>query len=266
MSDATDLWSTELSLFSTFFGLFRGLNEVLHHGIRHLDDSPFALLFRFYQAAFWHRAQQSGRARNAMQTNTAPPGSLLTASHFPVACANDGGETRNCGGNHRSIFFPSAMNTTPVIRRYEPADVHSLIEIYQRAIHVLAAPFYSPAQLEAWAPAVVDPAKWHAPVSPQQTFIADCDGKPGAFTAWDWTGHIDFMFTHPAFARRGLARAFYVMAEKSMRQHAVSRLFAEVSLAARPFFASCGFVIESERDVNCRGQMIRQFIMSKTLI
>lgn len=158
------------------------------------------------------------------------------------------------------------MNTTPVIRRYEPGDVHSLIEIYQQAIHVLVAPFYSPAQLAAWATAVMDPEKWHARVSPQQTFIADCDGRLGAFTAWDWTGHIDFMFTHPAFARRGLARALHVMAEKSIRQHGATRLFAEASLAARPFFESCGFVIESEREVNCRGQMIRQFIMSKTLI
>jgi putative acetyltransferase len=157
------------------------------------------------------------------------------------------------------------MNTPQVIRRYEPGDVHSLIEIYQRAIHVLATPFYNQAQLDAWAPAVMDPAKWHARVSPQQTFIADCEGRPGAFTAWDWTGHIDFMFTHPAFARRGLARALYVMAEESVRQRGAPRLFAEVSLAARPFFESCGFVAEREREVDCRGQRIRQFVMSKTL-
>jgi putative acetyltransferase len=157
------------------------------------------------------------------------------------------------------------MNTPPVIRRYEPGDVHSLIEIYQRAIHVLAAPFYNQAQLDAWAPAVMDPAKWHARVSPQQTFIADYDGRSGAFITWDWTGHIDFMFTHPAFARRGLARALYVMAEEALRQHGTPRLFAEVSLAARPFFESCGFVAERERETDCRGQRLRQFIMSKTL-
>ena len=157
------------------------------------------------------------------------------------------------------------MNTPPVIRRYEPGDVHSLIEIYQRAIHVLAAPFYNKAQLEAWAPAVMDPATWHARVSPQQTFIADCDGKAGAFIVWDWTGHIDFMFTHPDFVRRGLARALCTAAEGAIRQRGAPRLFAEVSLAARPFFESHGFVAESEQEVDCRGQRIRQFIMSKTL-
>jgi GNAT superfamily N-acetyltransferase len=157
------------------------------------------------------------------------------------------------------------MNTPPVIRRYEPGDVHSLIEIYQQAIHVLAAPYYNKAQLDAWAPAVMDPAKWHARVSPQQTFIADCDGRAGAFIAWDWTGHIDFIFTHPAFARRGLARALYGAAEETIRQQGAPRLFAEVSLAARPFFESRGFVAEREREVDCRGQRLRQFIMSKTL-
>ena len=157
------------------------------------------------------------------------------------------------------------MNTPPIIRRYQPGDVQSLIEIYQRAIHVLAAPFYNQAQLDAWAPAVADPAKWHARVSPQQTFIADCGGRAGAFIAWDWTGHIDFMFTHPEFARRGLARALYVSAEEALRRHGAPRLFAEVSLAARPFFESCGFVAEREREVECRGQHLHQFIMSKTL-
>jgi putative acetyltransferase len=157
------------------------------------------------------------------------------------------------------------MNTPPVIRQYEPGDVHSLIEIYQRAIHVLAAPFYKQAQLDAWAPAVMDPAKWHARVSPQQTFIADCEGGPGSFITWDWTGHIDFLFTHPVFARRGLARALYAAAEEALRRHGAPRLFAEVSLAARPFFESCGFVVEREEEVECRDQRIRRFIMSKTL-
>ncbi|HEX3716694.1 MAG TPA: GNAT family N-acetyltransferase [Verrucomicrobiae bacterium] len=157
------------------------------------------------------------------------------------------------------------MNTPPVIRRYQPGDVHSLIEFYQRAIHVLAASFYDKAQLDAWAPAVMDPAKWHARVSPQQTFIADCDGRAGAFIVWDWTGHIDFMFTHPDFVRRGLARALYVAAEETLRQHGAPRLFSEVSLAAPPFFEICGFVAEREQEVACRSQRLRQFIMSKTL-
>jgi putative acetyltransferase len=157
------------------------------------------------------------------------------------------------------------MNTPPVIRRYEPADVHSLIEIYQRAIHVLAAPYYNQAQLEAWAPAFMEPAKWQARVSPQQTFIADCEGKPRAFTVWDWTGHIDFIFTHPDFAQRGLARALLVAAEEAIRQRGARRLFAEVSLAARLCFESRGFVVEREEETECRGQRIRRFIMSKSL-
>jgi putative acetyltransferase len=157
------------------------------------------------------------------------------------------------------------MNAPPNIRRYEPGDVHSLIEIYRRAIHVLAAPYYNQAQLEAWAPAVMDAAKWQARVGPLQTFIADCEGRAGAFIAWDWTGHIDLMFTHPDFARRGLARALSVAAEEAIRQRGARRLFAEVSLAARPFFESRGFVVEREEETECRGQSIRRFIMSKTL-
>jgi putative acetyltransferase len=157
------------------------------------------------------------------------------------------------------------MSTPPIIRRYEPGDVHSLIEIYQRAIHVLAAPYYDQAQLDAWAPAVMDAAKWHARVGPQETFIADCAGRAGAFIAWDWTGHIDFMFTHPDFARRGLAKALYLAAEEAIRRRGARRLFAEVSLAARRFFESRGFVVEREEDVECRSQLIRRFIMSKTL-
>jgi GNAT superfamily N-acetyltransferase len=97
------------------------------------------------------------------------------------------------------------------------------------------------------------------------TFIADCDGRAGAFIAWDWTGHIDFMFMHPLFARRGLARALYAAAEETLRQRGAPRLSAEVSLAARPFFESCGFVAERQREVDCRGRRIRQFIMSKSL-
>lgn len=166
---------------------------------------------------------------------------------------------------HGQSTTPNEGSTPPVIRRYKLGDVHSLIEIYQQAIHVLAAPFYNQAQLDAWAPAVMDSAKWHERVSSQQTFIADCDERAAAFIAWNWTGHIDFIFTHPVFARRGLATALYAAAEEALRQQGVRRLFAEVSLAARPFFGSCGFVAEREREVDCRDQLLRQFIMSKTL-
>lgn len=157
------------------------------------------------------------------------------------------------------------MNPPLVIRQYRESDVHPLMEIYRQAIHVLAAPFYNQAQLNAWAPAVMEPAKWLARLAPQQTFIADCDGKPGAFITWDWTGHIDFMFTHPDFVRRGLARALLTAAEQAIREHGTPRLFAEVSLAAKPFFESCGFVVEHEREAECRGQKLRQFIMTKAL-
>ncbi len=95
--------------------------------------------------------------------------------------------------------------------------------------------------------------------------VADEDGVVAGFLTYDLTGHIDMLFILPPFARQGIATRLYADAEVELRKAAVARVFAEVSLAARPFFERVGFRVDAEEFAECRGEKLRRFRMSKEI-
>lgn len=83
------------------------------------------------------------------------------------------------------------------------------------------------------------------------------------FASWRLDGYLDLLFTHPRFARQGVASRLYIEIEGALRQAGVPRVFTHASLAARPFFEGKGFELEAEESVECRGVYLRRFRMQK---
>jgi putative acetyltransferase len=151
------------------------------------------------------------------------------------------------------------------LRPFQPSDLEQVIGVYRAAIHTLAAPFYTPAELSAWAPPTMDPDQWRQRLASVSAMVADEDGVVAGFLTYDLTGHIDMLFILPPFARQGIATRLYADAEVELRKAAVARVFAEVSLAARPFFERVGFRVDAEEFAECRGEKLRRFRMSKEI-
>lgn len=154
------------------------------------------------------------------------------------------------------------MNARP----YKSKDLSAVMEIYTTAIRSLAAPYYSPEQLAAWAPVPSDAARWQERLSRLHTIVAELDGMVAGFASYTHEGYIDFLFTHPAFARRGVATRLYGSSESALRALSVERVTTHASLAARPFFDRQGFQVEREEQVECRGVFLRRFAMYKQLL
>lgn len=150
-------------------------------------------------------------------------------------------------------------------RPYQPADLPAVMEAYTASIRTLAAPYYSPEQLAAWAPVPPDPARWQERLARLHTLVAEADGILAGFASYTLDGYQDFLFTHPDFARRGVASRLYHRVESALRAAGARRVTAHVSLAARPFFDRQGFQVEREEWVECRGAYLRRFAMLKQL-
>jgi putative acetyltransferase len=148
---------------------------------------------------------------------------------------------------------------------YEPTDLPSVIEVYTASIRSLAAPFYSAEQIAAWAPATPDVGHWQQRLASLHTIVADCDGVLAGFASYKHDGYLDFLFTHPAFARRGIATRLYLRVESALRSAGSLRVFTHASLAARPFFDRHGFQLDADEWVECRGSYLRRFAMHKQL-
>ena len=150
-------------------------------------------------------------------------------------------------------------------RLYESTDLPNVMATYTASIRSLAAPYYRPEQLAAWAPIPADAARWQERLARLHTIVTESDGMLAGFASYTRDGYLDFLFTHPAFARRRVASRLYRRVESALLGAGTSRVTAHVSLAARPFFDRQGFQLDAEECVECRGEYLRRFAMHKNL-
>jgi putative acetyltransferase len=104
---------------------------------------------------------------------------------------------------------------------------------------------------------------WERRLAALHTIIAEQDGVLAGFASYEDDGHLDFLFVHPAFARRGIATRLYLQVESALSAAQVTRVFTDASLAARPFFEHHGFKVDAEELIGRRGVQLRRFAMSK---
>ncbi|KRB50434.1 acetyltransferase [Rhizobium sp. Root708] len=158
----------------------------------------------------------------------------------------------------------SSSKSLPTIRLYTPDDCDATVEIFLRAIREVASKDYGTAEIDAWAK-VEDREAWAARRASRPTWIAEIDGRPAGFTDLEPDGHLDMMFVHPDYQGMGIASRLLQAVETQARIWALSRLFAEASLTARPFFERRGFVLIAEQSVEKRGQRLTNFRMEKRI-
>ncbi|MGE0082323.1 MAG: GNAT family N-acetyltransferase [Thiohalomonadaceae bacterium] len=86
------------------------------------------------------------------------------------------------------------------------------------------------------------------------------------FITYEANGHIDLLFTSPAYCRRGFASTLLRHAETALAARGISALVTEASLAARPFFERFGFEVTEEQHVQRGGVGFRRYAMRKSLV
>lgn len=85
------------------------------------------------------------------------------------------------------------------------------------------------------------------------------------FAEFETNGHIDCFYVHHDFQRVGIGSSLMSAIENDARTNKISRIFAEVSITAKPFFQRNGFVVIKEQCKLIRGVELTNFIMEKVL-
>jgi putative acetyltransferase len=150
-------------------------------------------------------------------------------------------------------------------RPLKAADLPEIAEVFNASIRALALPYYTPEQIDAWAPVPPDSDRWGKRLAGLTTWLIESEGRIAGFISYTDAGYLDFLYTHPAFARRGVGTRLYTRMEESLAAFGVRRIETHASLAARAFFESQGFQIDREEVAECRGSYLRRFAMHKDL-
>lgn len=149
-----------------------------------------------------------------------------------------------------------------ILARFTLADAASCYDVFYTAVHTGAAPHYTAAQRQAWAPHAAMPASFPEKLAAQVCWVARCEGKSVGFFSMEADGHLDTAFVAPDFRRTGLASDLYDKIILDARSLELGRLFTEASHLARPFFEKRGWSVTMPETVTRNGVHIERFQMA----
>ncbi|QEL17120.1 GNAT family N-acetyltransferase [Limnoglobus roseus] len=139
-----------------------------------------------------------------------------------------------------------------------------LFALFRDTVHRVNARDYTPEQLRAWAPPEMNAARW-ATLADRFAVVAEAEGQIVGFADLEPNGHVDRFFVHADHQRRGVGAALMgVLIEEAVRAR-IGRLFAEVSVTARPFFERHEFVTQAEQQVIIHGIALANYRMERIL-
>ncbi len=148
------------------------------------------------------------------------------------------------------------------IKKYQENDAKFLAEIYYHTIHNINICDYSKEQVNAWAPKScleLDGCKKKWKNLPP--IVATIDDKIVGFAEFENNGHIDCFYVHHQFQGKGVGSAIFKAIKEEAKLKNINKIFAEVSITAKPFFEKMGFKITKEQMVDIRGVYLKNFVM-----
>jgi putative acetyltransferase len=149
------------------------------------------------------------------------------------------------------------------IRPYQANDAEALWHLFFNTVRVVNARDYSQAQIEAWAPEFFDMSVWQNKMTDLQPLVAELDDVIVGYCDLQSDGLIDHFFCHHEYQGQGIGRVLmnYILCLADERD--VSRLYAHVSITARPFFECFGFSLLNEQKISVRGQELTNYVMER---
>jgi putative acetyltransferase len=150
------------------------------------------------------------------------------------------------------------------VRSYVPTDCGPLIEVFRDSVRGTGLRHYSLEQVLAWAPDEIDYVRFGARRANRMTWVAEIGGRPVGFADLELDGHIDMLFVHPDFQRRGVASALLEIVVSTAHERGLKRLYTESSIGARSIFERFGFLVQSDNTVAIGKQVLSNFRMEKT--
>ncbi len=151
------------------------------------------------------------------------------------------------------------------VRAYKKGDAAQIVHLFYETVHSVNRADYSREQAEAWAPEIPAAADWHARMAARKTLVAEEGGEVVGFAELEENGHLDMLYLRRDAIGRGVAHRLYEAIEDETRDLGLGRIFAEVSITARPFFGRQGYRVIRKQTVWRRGVGLKNFAMEKLL-
>jgi putative acetyltransferase len=151
------------------------------------------------------------------------------------------------------------------IRPYLVTDKQSAFTLYYHCVHTVAAPYYTLAQLDAWAPAEISRYSWLDELPTIHSFVVELESEFVGFAGMRPDGEVHVVFVHKDYQRKGIAKAMMNELLAIARKSGIQRLYLESSVNAKEFYERFGFVAETENLKEYNGEYFLLTVMSMSI-
>lgn len=151
------------------------------------------------------------------------------------------------------------------IRSYQPEDAQILWQLFFNTVRQINVRDYTQAQVEAWAEDKSDLTDWIEKMKNNQPFVAKINQHIVGYSDLQSDGYINHFFCHHQYQGRGVGKALMAHIHQQAKQQNLTRLHADVSITAKPFFEHAGFIIKEKQSVSLRGQLFTNYRMEKSI-
>lgn len=166
------------------------------------------------------------------------------------------------------------------LRKAEEEDIRKMSVLFQDTVRKINKADYTPEETEDWAACGRDVAHWKERMEQFHYIVAEGievksnriipetrTGKEEmvGFAAVSDQGYLNAIFVHSGCQRCGVAETLLQEIEKYAAERGVKRIWAEVSITARPFFEWEGYKMVKEQKRQAMQLELKNFLMEKRL-
>lgn len=129
------------------------------------------------------------------------------------------------------------------IRRFESGDEETLRTLFYYTVRKICINDYTDAQVSAWAPNIYVAEDWNKKIALLNPFVVLLDGQVVGYADLQPDGYVDHFFCHWQHQGKGVGTALMQQLIAEGARNFNHRLYANVSLTAKPFFERHGFIV-----------------------
>ena len=151
------------------------------------------------------------------------------------------------------------------IRRFINGDETALFRVFFSAVHDTASRDYTPEQVDAWAPADIDPDLWAGHMRALRPFVVEHEKEIVGYADLQPNGYIDHFFVSGSYALQGIGTLLMKNIQKEAQLLGIDEMTSDVSKTAEPFFVRHGFQVVKRGFPIRRGVTLQNALMRKQL-
>lgn len=161
----------------------------------------------------------------------------------------------------RSAYSGGVRIIMITVREFKVGDEGGLWSVFYSSIHQVCSNDYTDEQIQAWAPADLDPAIWISKIQSIKPFVAITGEKVIGYADLQEDGKIDHFFVHGDHQAQGVGNCLMKkIIEKGANK---KRLYSEVSHTAKAFYEKNGFKVTKVQQVKMHGVTLSNNIMER---